>query len=347
MAEIRQNTLYITTDGLYLHNELEVLKVEKDRETLLKVPFHHIGAIAIMAHSNVSPSVMQKCLQKGIAISFLTPRGRFLGRVEGRTSSSVLLRKEQVLKSEDEEITRRMAVAIIAGKLQNARLNLLRSARETTGEEGQSEPEIFLRDAAEYHLESLEKLKHNPTLETARGVEGDCAKKYFSVFDHSLKQQREDFTFERRTRRPPRSRVNCLLSFLYAIWTNDCVSACQSVGLDPYVGFLHKDRPGRPSLALDLVEEFRPMADRLAITLINRKQVTKEDFQERPGSVYNFTEAGKKKILAALQERKQDEITHGMLNQKMSIAQLPPIQAQILSRVIRGDIDEYKPFIWR
>lgn len=347
MAEIRQNTLYITTDGLYLHHELEVLKVEKGSETILKIPIHHVGAIAILAHSNVSPLLMQKCLLRGIAVSWLTANGRFLGRVEGRTAGNVLLRKEQILKSEDKVFSLSMARAVIAGKIQNSRLNLLRSARELTTDEGQSREEIILRDVGEYLAGRLNKLAEAENYESVMGIEGDAAKKYFSVFDHCLKQQKENFTFTKRTRRPPRSRTNCLLSFLYAIWTNDCVSACQSAGLDPYVGFLHRDRPGRPSLALDLVEEFRAMADRLALTLINRRQINEDDFIERPGFVFMFTEKGKKSVLQAVQERKSEEITHPLLKQKMTVGQLPMTQAQLMARTIRGDMDEYKPFIWK
>jgi len=309
MSELRQNVLFVTKEELYIHHDLEVVKVEQKGKTIYKIPLHHLEGIAIFGNSMISPSLMNKCLKNGIYISFLTQKGKFLGRVEGASSGNVLLRKEQFRKSEKEEEKLKISKAMIAGKIQNSRLNLLRSAREVENPEFETE----LRDVTKHLENNLGLLKEADSLSSVRGYEGDSAKKYFSVFDRCIILQKDVFEMSKRTKRPPRSRLNALLSFAYALVTNDCVSACQAVGLDPFIGFLHTERPGRPSLALDLVEEFRPFADRFVMTLINRRQIQKEDILERTGSVYHLNDEGRKKILSAYQIRKQDEITHHFL----------------------------------
>lgn len=341
MPEVRLNTLYVTQDGLYLHHELEVLKVEQNNQTLLKIPIHHLTGIILMSYSTVSPSLIHKCLLNGISISYCTPNGRFLGRIEGGKSGNILLRKKQYQL--DENVKLKIARSIIAGKLQNQRINLLRTARDS-----QNETSInILRKVSSDIEEVIPRLEFVDSFDSLRGFEGVSAKNYFSVFDHCIIQQKESFQFDKRSKRPPRSRVNALLSFGYSILTNDCVSACQAVGLDPFMGVFHMERPGRPSLALDLMEEFRPSIERFILTLINRKQIQTNHIEERVGNVYSLTKEGRKIFLSAYQNRKSEVITHHFLDQKASIGELLFLQSRILARVIRGDQNEYYPYIWR
>lgn len=343
MAEIKQNILYITTEGLYLHHEGEVLKVEQRDETLLKIPMHHLQGVTVLNHCVLSPSLLNKCLTKGIYVSYLTARGKFLGRLEGATSGNVLVRKAHFKKSEEPDFVLNACRSIVAGKIQNSRLNLLRSARESRDEKTERE----IREAAERLATNLGKIEDAKSADEVRGYEGESARSYFSVLDLCIVQQRDDFQFEKRSRRPPRSRINALLSFVYSLMTNDCVSALQASGLDPYVGFLHVERPGRPSLALDLMEEFRAFADRFVLTLINRKQIQPYDINEKPGSVYTLTDSSRKALLVAYQERKQEEITHHFLESKTRVGELPFLQARIMARHIRGDLPRYIPYIWK
>lgn len=343
MAEVKLNILYITLEGLYLHHELEKLKVERKHETLLEVPLHHLQGITIFGNCSISPSLLQKCLERGIFVSYLTPRGKFLGRLEGANSGNVLLRKQQFKKSESDIEKLKLAKSIIAGKIQNSRLNLLRSARDLKDEAKEKE----IRNAVIELESNLKSLENADSVDSARGYEGNSAKTYFSVFDHCVVQQKVEFEFTKRMKRPPRSRINALLSFAYSLLSNDCISACQAVGLDPFVGFLHTERPGRPSLALDLMEEFRPFADRFVITMINRKQIQASDIIEKTGSVYMMTDSARKNFLTAYQNRKQEEITHYLLDQKCRIGELFILQARILARAIRGEMDLYVPYIWK
>jgi CRISPR-associated protein Cas1 len=343
MPSIRLNTLYVTTDGLYIHHEGDLVLVDRKRETLLKIPLHHLEGITLLAHSSVSPSLLHKCIQKGVPVTYLTERGRFLGRLEGAHPGNVLLRKEQFRQSENNNRKLVFARSFIAGKIQNSRLNLLRSARDSSNEEAQA----ALRSVASELERRLTMLATAPDVNSVRGYEGDAARAYFSVFNHCILQQKDDFHFDGRTRRPPRSRLNALLSFGYALVTSDCVSACQAAGLDPYIGFLHEERPGRPSLALDLVEELRPFVDRFVFTLINRKQIQARDIIEKPGRVYTLSDSGRKTFLTAYQTRKQEEITHPLLEMKCRVGEIFVLQARILARAIRGDIESYIPFVWR
>ncbi len=343
MSEIKQNILYITRDRIYLHHDHEVLKVREDGKDILSIPLHHLEGITFFSYSSISPSLLHHCLEKGIFVSFLTPRGKFLGRLEGSRSGNVLLRKEQFKKSEDPDFRAGVARYLIAGKLQNSRSNLLRSGRESKNEEDAK----LLKEASDHLQYSIKKLEFQNETASIRGYEGEGAKTYFSVFDKMIIQQKEDFNFLRRTKRPPRSRTNALLSFIYALLTNDCVSACQATGLDPFVGFLHDERSGRPSLALDLMEEFRPFADRFVLSLINRKQIQAKDIKEKPGSVYQLEDGARKYVIAAYQERKKAEIFHHTLDQNSTIGELPFLQARILARHIRGDLENYIPYLWK
>lgn len=343
MAEFHQNILYVTRPNVYLRHELESVRVVQGDETLLRVPLHHLQGITIFGYGGISPSLLHKCLSAGVFVTYLTERGKFLGRLEGAGSGNVLVRIAQLRASDDPVRRLELARRIVAGKLQNSRLNLLRSARGIDDEAGVT----AIYSVTSKLEDRLVKAKNSQSLEELRGHEGESARLYFSVLNHGIIQQKDSFSFDRRTRRPPRSRLNALLSFAYAMVTNDCLAACQSTGLDPYVGFLHDERPGRPALALDLAEEFRPFADRFVLTMINRKQVKGADFTERPGSVFQLTDSGRKTFLTAYQERKQDELMHPVIGEKTKAGQLPFIQARLMARAIRGDTSGYIPYVWK
>jgi CRISPR-associated protein Cas1 len=345
MTELIQNTLYITKPGLYLHKEKETLRVEEDHNTILTVPLHHLQSITFLTRGSISSYLLDKCLTAGISVTYLTERGRFLARLEGASSGNVTVRMEQFRKAQDVEERLKIAKWMVAGKVQNARLNLLRTARDKKEDETDGIQQI--RSVTDKLGERLSSIASASTVDELRGYEGECAKNYFSVFDHCIVQQKDDFTFDRRSRRPPRSRLNALLSFAYSMITNDCVSACQAAGLDPYVGYLHDPRSGRPSLALDLVEEFRSFADRFVLTLINRQQIQKEDIEENTGGVYKMKDSARKRFIEAYQKRKQEEIQHPVFGHRCRIGELPIYQARLLARTIRGDIQEYPPYLWR
>lgn len=349
MPEIKKNSLYLIQPNFVLTTELETIVVENKNPDVpptnrkRKVPFHHVQSIVLLETNYLSPELLNRCLKKGISVIYLNQRNKFLGCLESSKTGNVLLRKEQFRKSDDQEFKLKLSKSIIAGKLQNSRANLLRSARETKD----IDAEKRLRESAETIANNIIKLETATTLDELRGYEGSSAKKYFSVFDDCIVQQKEDFHFDKRTKRPPRSRINALLSFFYSIMTTDCISAIQTVGLDPFIGYLHEERSGKPSLALDLIEEFRAFVDRFIITIINRKQIKKEDIIEKVGSVYSLNETKKREIIALFHERKNDEIIHPYLEQKTTFAQLPYLQAQILARVIRRETKIYIPFLWK
>jgi CRISPR-associated protein Cas1 len=343
MAELRQNVLYLTTEGLYVHHELEVLKVKQKDTVLISVPLHHLHGIVIFGASSMSASLMYKCLQRGICITYLTRNGRFLGMVSGSFSGNILMRSQQFKLSQDEKFCLNLAQSFIAGKIQNSRQVLLRSARENDDEKEAA----LLRNAAVELETAIKRIPAAKSCDELRGIEGDAAKKYFSVLNYCIRKNRSAFEFDKRTRRPPRSRINALLSFAYSLFTNDCISACQASGLDPFCGFFHTLRPGRPALALDLIEELRPFADRFVLTLINRMQIQPEDIEEKIGGTYTIKENARKRFIQSYQERKHEELTHDFLQQKCLVMEIPFLQARILGRVIRGDIKNYVPFLWR
>jgi CRISPR-associated protein Cas1 len=281
-------------------------------------------------------------------VNFLSEQGHFQARMTGVADTSVTLRRTQFRAADDPLRCTTVARHIIAGKIQNSRNSLLRAARETDDPAEQSQLQNVINALADQiqRLAGPQPTAGESRLEALRGAEGLAAQLYFSVFSLAFKQQREAFRFTTRSRRPPRDPINCLLSFIYALLRHDCVAALTSVGLDPFVGFLHADRPNRPSLALDLMEEFRPwLADRLAITLVNRQQIGLQHFVEREGGVVEFTEAGRKLVIKAYQERKQDELAHPLLDQNLRLAQMPFVQARILARHLRGDLPEYLPLV--
>jgi CRISP-associated protein Cas1 len=336
------NTLYLTLPG-YLHLDNDTLRFEIEQETRLRVPLHHIGSVVCFGDVLVSPAVMGRLAEEGKALVLLDRNGRFKARLEGPISGNILLRQAQFARVDSPEFALAHAKACIAGKLKNSRTVLLRGARDAN-DEADAEP---LRQAAEALAGSLRHLESASTLDVVRGLEGESARRYFASMPHLIRgDQRVAFTPDGRSRRPPQDRMNALLSFLYSMLMNDCRTALESVGLDPQLGYLHTVRPGRAALALDLMEEFRSiLADRLALTLVNRKQLQSNDFAERPGGAVQLQDAARKSLILAYQERKQELTSHPLLDQKLAIGLLPQIQARLLARVIRGEAEDYLPYL--
>lgn len=334
------NTLYITSDDAYVHKERETFVVEVNNEKVFQAPVHSIENIVCFGFKALSPALMAFCAENNVGITYLSEYGKFLARVQGAQHGNVLLRKAQYSIADNEQESLKIARPIIAAKVANYRNLLQRHQRnhpETTSDSIDSAAAILGN-----RLNDIEKVM---TLDGLRGYEGECANIYFSVLSSLIVAQQEDFLFTQRSKRPPLDPTNALLSFLYAILANDVRSAVETVGLDPQVGFLHQLRSGRPSLALDIMEEFRAyLGDRIVLNLINLKQVTKKDFEIRESGKVRMSDDARKTVLTAYQKRKQEEITHPFLGEKMTIGLLPHIQAQLLARYIRGDIPEYPPF---
>jgi CRISPR-associated protein Cas1 len=338
------NTLYVQTPRSYLHLDHETLKVKLEGTVRLQVPLLHLGAVFCFGDVTVSTALLHRCAEDGRSVVFLDYAGRFKARVEGPTSGNVLLRRAQHAALDDPARTLAVCRAVVAGKVQNSRQILLRGARESASPEDADR----LGEAARSLGEALPRVAIAENADTVRGLEGDVARRYFEVFTLLVREGREVFALGGRTRRPPLDRMNALLSFLYTLLTSDCVSAVEGVGLDPQVGYLHALRPGRPALALDLVEEFRAvLGDRLALTLVNRRQLGAGDFEERPGGAVLLTEAGRRAVLTAYQERKKEELTHPVLGEKTPLGLLPHVQARLLARFLRGDIQDYPAFLYR
>lgn len=338
------NTLFVTTQGAYLAKEGETVVVKVEGEVRLRVPVHTIGGIVCFGNVSCSPYLMGFCAESNVGISFLSEHGRFLARVQGPVSGNVLLRREQYRRADNLKSSAEVAKFILTGKITNCRTVLQRGLRDHAGKMEEQE----VRHAVLRLNQMVDSLNQEQQLDVLRGIEGDSAHLYFNVFDHLIVGQKETFRFDERNRRPPLDNVNCLLSFIYTVLTHDVRSALESVGLDPAVGFLHRDRPGRPGLALDLMEEFRPyIADRLALSLINLHQVQDKGFKKMDSGAVVMDDDTRKKVLVAYQERKQEEITHPFLGEKVMIGMLFHIQALLMSRYLRGDIDGYPPFIWK
>lgn len=338
------NTLYVTTEGAYLHLDHETLKVDVEGQTKLQVPMHHLGGVVCFGDVMISPAAMHRCAEDGRFLVLLDRNGRFKARLEGPVSGNVLLRQAQHQAMGDSVKTLAIAKNIVAGKIQNTRQIVLRGAREA---EDPNDAEA-LKQTAETLANALTRLSACDDLDQVRGVEGESARAYFGSFDRMVREDRESFKLDGRNRRPPLDPMNAVLSFLYALVMNDCVAGAEGVGLDPQMGFLHALRPGRAALALDLMEELRSvLADRLALTLVNRKQVTKKDFVERPGGAVHLNDDGRKEVVVAYQKRKQEEIRHPVLDQKIPLGLVPHVQARLLARVLRGDMEEYVPFLYR
>ncbi len=334
------NTLYITSDEAYLSKERETFVVEVNHEKVFQAPIHSIENIVCFGFKALTPALMAFCAENNVGVSYLSDQGWFLARVSGPQHGNVLLRRAQYGIAESESLSLRIARPIVAAKVANYRSLLLRHQRNHPSE---CAPEVT--SAANAMVARLVDIEGSQSLDELRGHEGECANIYFGVLSELITDQHGDFEFHQRSKRPPLDPANALLSFLYAILANDVRSAVETVGLDPQVGFLHQMRPGRPSLALDLMEEFRAyLGDRIMLNLINLKQVTKEDFEVREGGEVRISDDARKTLLTAYQRRKQEEITHPFLNEKMTIGLLPHIQAQLLARYVRGDVTEYPPF---
>jgi CRISPR-associated protein Cas1 len=338
------NTLFVTTQGAYLAKDGETVAVKVDQEVRLRIPIHTIGGIVCFGNVSASPFLMGFCAQNGVGLSFLTEYGRFLARVQGPVSGNVLLRRAQYRKADDPEFSAEMARSFVTGKIANCRTVLQRALRDHA-----DKIDVPLVEKASGHLyQHLEMLQKNLDLDAVRGHEGDAAHVYFGVFDQLIVAQKEAFSFHERNRRPPLDNVNCLLSFIYTLVMHDVRSGLESVGLDPAVGYLHRDRPGRPGLALDLMEEFRPfIADRLALSLINLRKVQAKGFQKSDSGAVTMTDETRKTVLVSYQERKQEEIFHPFIEEKVTIGILYHIQALLLARFLRGDLDGYPPFLWK
>ena len=336
------NTLYLTTPETYLRLDNDTLRVEVDHETRLRVPLHHLSAVVCFGHIGLSAPLMHRLAEGGIALVLLDDNGRFKARLEGAVSGNVLLRQAQFQRVADAAFTLDMARACVAGKIKNTRQVLLRGAREAKSDD---EAKTLARLADDLAA-SLRALPAAASLDALRGLEGEAARQYFSGLSLLVRpDQREAFAMDGRTRRPPRDRFNAVLSFLYAMWMNDCRRALEAAGLDPQVGFLHALRPGRAALALDLMEEFRPWADRLALTLINRGQLAANYFVLREGGGVSLQPDARKTVVVAYQERKKDEINHPLLAQSVPLGLVPLVQARLLARALRDDAAPYVPFV--
>ena len=337
------NTLYVLTAGASLRLDHDTVRVLLDGKTQMRVPLLRLESIVTFGPVAVSPLLIHRCAEDGRAVIFMSSSGRFKARLVGPLTGNVLLRRSQHLALDQQGWPSRLARQFVAAKIQNSRLVLLRGARDSTGK-----PAERLRAAGAHLADVLQALQTIEELDQVRGAEGEAARIYFQVFSELIRKDSEAFNFDRRTRRPPRDRVNSLLSFLYALIREECASALEGVGLDPQVGYLHALRPGRPALALDLMEEFRPLAaDRLAITLINRRQLVPTSFDILPGGAARLTDQGRRKVLSAYQKLKKRPVTHRLLRKKVALGLVPHVQARLLARHLRGDLAHYPAYVAR
>ncbi len=338
------NTLFVTTDGAYLHKDRETVVVEIDRKKVLQLPLLSLSNIFCFGRIVLTPQFMFACSKKGIGIAFFNEYGRFQARVQGPQAGNVLLRREQYRWADNTQKTAVIARYIIAAKIANSRTVIQRMLRNNPDCQGVKELKIAVTELKR----TLQKIQSVSELNVLRGKEGEVANRYFKIFQHLIVKQKEDFLFSGRNRRPPKDPVNALLSFIYVIMLQDCASALEGVGLDPYVGYLHRDRPGRQSLALDLLEEFRAfLGDRLALNLINLQKIKKKDFRYSENGAVLLSDDARRTLLEAYQKRKQETLMHPILKEKVKIGLLFHTQALLLSRHIRGDLDYYPAFIWR
>ena len=330
------NTLYVNTPGSYLHLDNDTLRLEVEHETRLRVPLHHLQAVVCFGRAGLSAPLMHRLADEAIALVLLDDNGRFKARLEGATAGNVLLRRAQHLRAMDPAFALATARAFVAGKIKNTRQVLQRGARESKVPEEAAK----LSRGADDLAASLRALPATADLDTLRGVEGEAARQYFGCLGLLVRSDaRPLFAMDGRNRRPPRDRINALLSFLYAMWMNDCRSALEAAGLDPQVGFLHALRPGRAALALDLMEEFRPYADRLALSLVNRDQLDGASFAIREGGAVALTPEARKVVVVAYQQRKQEDISHPLAAQPVALGLVPLLQARLLARAVRGEIN--------
>lgn len=338
------STLYVTTQGAVLRLEHDTIRIVVEGETRTRLPLVRLQAIVVFGRVTVTTALIHRCAEDGRALVWLTIHGRFRGRLTGRTLGNVLLRRAQHDVLGDRDRTLQIARQCVAGKVQNARTLMLRTARDTPG----GEDEAALRAATDVLGGLLVQIRDAPDLEVLRGLEGIAARTYFGEFGRMVRGDRAAFTPAGRTRRPPRDRANALMSFCYALLRSECEAALEGVGLDPQVGYLHALRPGRPALALDLMEELRPaVADRLVLRIINRRQVRANHFDKTPGGAVSLNEAGRRATLAAYEKRKEDAVRHRLLRERIPIGLIPHVQARLLARHLRGDLRHYVPYLAR
>lgn len=343
------NTLYLLSEGTYAHLEGDAVKLERDGQPSVRIPLLQLDGAVVFGRVQLSAALMTRMVSENRSVVFMGWNGKFLGRMQGPQSGNVLLRLDQFRSYEDIMKRTALAARIALGKIVNTRQVTLRGARDASDKERVAR----LKAAAQFmdrHRAKVERLTASgvPALDELRGLEGSAARSYFEVLQDLITPSAIGFLFDGRNRRPPRDPVNALLSFGYALLLNDCRGALEAVGLDPQIGFLHEVRPGKPALALDLMEEFRsPLVDRLVLSLINRGQIKLADLRERTGGSWQLTEDGRKNFVVAYQKRKMDTLTHPYLEQEMPFGLVPHIQAQLLARTLRGDLKEYVPYIWR
>lgn len=343
MRKLR-GTLYITTPDKYLFLDGENIVMRAKDDTEIRLPLHNIEDIVVFGGRGASPALMNKCTEDSIGLTFMSRSGKFLARAEGAVSGNVYLRREQYRIADNEERSLAIARNFITGKLYNSRYVIYRAVRDHSLQVDVEK----LKSRSELLSQAILKCRNVSDIDTLRGIEGESAQLYFSVFDELILQQKDEFNFTVRSKRPPMDNVNALLSFAYSIATGMCTSALEAVGLDPYVGFMHTDRPGRRSLALDLVEEFRAiMCDRFVVSLINKRIIGNKDFDVREDGAVLLSEDGRKLFLTHWQSRKQETVTHPFLKEKVEWGLLPYVQALLLARYIRGDLDEYPMLLWR
>ncbi|MCR5729826.1 MAG: type I-C CRISPR-associated endonuclease Cas1c [Ruminococcus sp.] len=338
------NTVYVNNPDRYLSLDGENLIISQKETEIGRVPLHNIERIMTFGYAGASPALMGKCAKNGIELVFMSRNGHFLARVEGEVKGNVLLRRQQYRYADDKKKSLDIAKNIISAKLFNSRWVLERMVRDHSQ---RIDAELF-KKKSEFIYNSIKQARNCSDIDSLRGIEGEAASVYFSIFNDMILQQKDDFRFETRNKRPPLDNVNALLSFSYSLATSMCASALESVGLDPYVGFMHTDRPGRRSLALDLVEEFRSvLCDRFVLTLINKRLINNDAFIKREDGAVILTGEGRKDFLSIWQKRKYEELKHPFLEEKVEWGMLPYIQAMLLARYIRGDLDCYPPFMWK
>lgn len=338
------NTLYITSENSYLSLDGENVVIYEEKSEIGRVPLHNLEGIVSFGYRGTSPALMGACAERNISLCYLTPQGKFLARVSGRIKGNVVLRQQQYASCREEDKSLEIAKNCIIGKVYNARWVLERALRDHSMQIDTEQ----VKNASEYLKKSLNLIRSSETKEQLRGYEGEAASIYFGVFDELILQQKKDFSFQGRSKRPPQDNVNALLSFVYTLLTNTITSALETVGLDPYVGYLHTDRPGRASLALDLIEELRAvLADRFVLSLINRKIVNGKNFSKKENGAVLMDDDLRKRVLTEWQNKKKEIITHPFLKEKVEWGMVPYVQAMLLARYLRGDLDGYPVFLWK
>ena len=338
------NTLYVTSENSYLSLDGENVVVLEEQKEIGRVPLHNLEGIVSFGYRGTSPALMGACAEKNISLCYLTPQGKFLARISGRIKGNVILREQQYASKNDDEVSLGIAKNCILGKVYNARWVLERAVRDHAIQIDANQ----VKAASASLKASLELIRNSQSKEQLRGYEGEAASVYFGVFDQLILQQKKEFIFQGRNKRPPLDNVNALLSFVYTLLTNSITSALESVGLDPYVGYLHTDRPGRASLSLDLIEELRAiLADRFVLTLINKKIISGKNFSKKENGAVLMDDELRKRVLTEWQNKKKEVIMHPYLKEKVEWGMVPYVQAMLLARYLRGDLDGYPVFLWK